>query len=50
MRAIYSAPITEAAELALKDFDTQFGAQYPGAIAVWHNAWPEFVPFLHFPV
>lgn len=50
MRTIYSAATTEAAELALKDFDTQFGAQYPGAIDVWRNAWPEFVPFLDFPV
>jgi putative transposase len=50
MRAIYGAATVEAAELALKDFDTQFGAQYPGAIDVWRNAWPEFVPFLDFPV
>jgi putative transposase len=50
MRAIYSAATVEAAELALKDFDTAYGAQYPGAIDVWRNAWPEFVPFLDFPV
>ncbi len=50
MRAIYSAPTVEAAELALTDFDTAYGAQYPGAIDVWRNAWPEFVPFLDFPV
>ena len=46
MRAIYTAPTVDAAELALKDFDTAYGAQYPGAIDVWRNAWPEFVPFL----
>ena len=50
MRAIYTAPTTEAAELALKDFDTTYGAQYPGAIDVWRGAWPEFVPFLDYPV
>jgi putative transposase len=50
MRAIYTAATVDAAELALKDFDTAFGAQYPGAIDVWHNAWPEFVPFLDYPV
>ena len=42
MRAIYSAPTVDGAELALKEFDQQFGAQYPGAIDVWHNAWGEF--------
>ena len=50
MRAIYSAPTVDGAELALKEFDQQFGAQYPGAIDVWHNAWGEFVPFLDYPV
>ena len=49
MRAIYTAPTKEAAELAFKDFDTQFGAQYPGAVDVWKNAWEEFIPFLDYP-
>ena len=34
MRAIYSAPTVEGAELALKEFDTTYGAQYPGAVDV----------------
>jgi putative transposase len=50
MRAIYSAPTVDAAELALKEFDSAYGQQYPGAIDVWRNAWPEFVPFLDYPV
>lgn len=50
MRQIYTAPTVEAAELALAEFDKTFGAQYPGAIDVWRNAWPEFVPFLDYPV
>jgi len=50
MRAIYSAPTVDGAELALKEFDQQFGQHYPGAIDVWRNAWPEFVPFLDYPV
>jgi putative transposase len=50
MRTIYGAATTDAAELALKDFDGQWGQQYPGAIDVWRNAWPEFVPFLDYPV
>jgi putative transposase len=50
MREIYTAPTVEAAELALKEFDRRYGQQYPGAIDVWRNAWPEFVPFLDYPV
>lgn len=50
MRAIYSAPAVDAAELALKEFQTVCGQRYPGAIDVWHNAWPEFVSFLDYPV
>jgi transposase-like protein len=49
MREIYTAPSAEAAELALKSFDATFGAQYPGAIEVWRNAWNEFIPFLEYP-
>ncbi|WP_264079708.1 IS256 family transposase [Mycolicibacter algericus] len=50
MRTIYTAPTVDGAELALKEFDQQFGTQYPGAIDVWRGAWPEFVPFLDYPV
>src|SRR5215468_2127610 len=49
MRAIYTAPSVEAAQLALAAFNTEFGAQYPGAVAVWQRAWPEFIPFLDYP-
>jgi putative transposase len=49
MRAIYTAPTVEAAELALKDLDSQWGRQYPGVIDVWRRAWPEFIPFLDYP-
>jgi putative transposase len=49
MRAMYTAPTLEAAELALADFDKQFGAQYPGAVDVWRHAWDEFIPFLDYP-
>lgn len=49
MREIYTAPSVEAAELALKEFDTAWGKKYPGAVAVWRRAWPEFIPFLDYP-
>ncbi|MDT5116280.1 MAG: putative transposase [Mycobacterium sp.] len=50
MREIYTAPSVEGAELALKEFDRQYGQQYPGAIDTWRLAWNEFVPFLDYPV
>lgn len=49
MREIYTAPSVEAAELALKAFDTAFGEQYPGAVDTWRLAWDDFIPFLDFP-
>jgi putative transposase len=49
MRAIYTAPTVEAAELALASFKDTFGDAYPGAVQVWENAWNDFIPFLDFP-
>lgn len=49
MRAIYTAPTVEAAELELKNLDSSFGTQYPGVIDVWRRAWNEFIPFLDYP-
>ena len=50
MRTIYTAPSLEAAEVALKDLDSEWGCQYPGVIDVWRRAWNEFIPFLDYPV
>jgi putative transposase len=49
MRSIYTAPTLEAAELALKDLDTEWGRAYPGVLDVWRRAWNEFIPFLDYP-
>ena len=49
MRTVYTAPSVEAAALALKDLDREWGRQYPGVIDVWRRAWNEFIPFLDFP-
>jgi putative transposase len=49
MRAIYTAPTVEAAELAFDSFRATFGERYPGAVQVWQNAWSDFIPFLDFP-
>lgn len=49
MRAIYTAPNVDAAELAFASFKAGFGGKYPGAVQVWENVWNEFIPFLDFP-
>ena len=49
MRAIYTAPSVEAAEVAFAGFEADFGEQYPGAVDVWRRAWNEFIPFLDYP-
>lgn len=49
MRVIYTAPTVEAAELAMASFEEKFGPKYPGAVAVWRNAWSDFIPFLDYP-
>lgn len=49
MRTIYTAPTVEAAEIALKELDREWGRQYPGVIDVWRRAWNEFIPFLDYP-
>jgi putative transposase len=49
MRAIYTAPTVDAAELALGSFRDTFGGKYPGAVQVWTNTWSDFIPFLDYP-
>ena len=49
MKAIYTAPTIEAAEMAMASFVENFGQKYPGAVAVWRNAWSDFIPFLDYP-
>lgn len=49
MRAIYTAPSLEAAEVEFKKFEADFGEQYPGSVDVWRRAWNEFIPFLDYP-
>jgi putative transposase len=49
MRAIYTAPTLQAAEVAFTGFDADFGERYPGAVDVWRRAWNEFIPFLDYP-
>ena len=50
MRAIYTAPTVEAAEVRFAEFAENWRETYPAMINSWENSWGEFVPFLEFPV
>lgn len=50
LRTIYTAPTVEAAESAFEDFAEQWQPTYPAMIEMWRRSWPEFTPFLAFPV
>ncbi len=50
LKPVYTAP-TEAAALArFEEFTDTWGGTYPAIIALWRNAWSEFVPFLDYDV
>ena len=50
MKAICTAPTVEAAETEFSAFTERWGERYPAMVGVWERAWPEFVPFLAFPL
>jgi transposase-like protein len=50
MRQIYTAPTVEAAEDAFAEFAEKWEPTYPAMVAMWRRSWPEFTPFLAFPV
>jgi transposase-like protein len=50
LRPIYTAPTVQAAEEYFREFSAEWGDCYPDIIKSWENSWPEFVPFLEFPV
>ena len=49
LKAIYTAPNLDAAESA-QELAGRWQGKYPAMVAVWRRAWPEFTPFLRFPV
>jgi putative transposase len=49
MRAIYTAPTVEAAEVRFAEFAETWRETYPAMIRSWETSWAEFVPFLEFP-
>lgn len=40
----------EAAEVASTDFADLWEGKYPTMVAMWRRSWPEFIPFLNFPI
>jgi putative transposase len=48
LKPIYTAPSEAAAHERLAEFAERWEARYPAIVALWENAWAEFVPFLAF--
>lgn len=50
LKRIYHCPSVEAAETELEVFAEKWESQYPAMVGLWRRSWPEFVPFLDFPL
>ena len=50
LRAVYTAPTVAAAEARFTEFADAWRTKYPAMVGMWERSWPEFVPFLDFPV
>jgi putative transposase len=48
LRTVYTAATLTEARFA--EFAGTWRAKYPAMIATWERSWPEFVPFLDFPI
>ncbi|GAA3853008.1 hypothetical protein GCM10022380_83610 [Amycolatopsis tucumanensis] len=50
LKPIYTAPSEQAATDRFDEFAKQWQDKYPAIVALWRNAWAEFVPFLEYDV
>jgi transposase-like protein len=50
LKPIYTAPTAAAAADRFEEFTASWAGQYPAIVALWRNAWTEFVPFLDYDV
>jgi len=50
LKAIYTAPSLDAAEIEFDEFAGQWEDKYPAMIKSWRDTWEDFIPFLEFPV
>lgn len=49
LKAVYTAVDADAAELALIEFEEQWGSKFPMVAPAWRARWAEVIPFLEFP-
>jgi putative transposase len=50
LKTVYTAATAAAAEARFAEFAQTWQEKYPAMIARWERSWPEFVPFLDFPL
>jgi transposase-like protein len=50
LKAMYTAPSLDAAEIEFDEFADQWEDLYPAMIKSWRDTWEDFIPFLEFPV
>jgi putative transposase len=50
LKDVYTAATVAAAETRFAEFAGTWRDKYPAMIAMWERNWPEFVPFLDFPL
>jgi putative transposase len=50
LKTVYTAATVAAAETRFAEFAQTWRGKYPAMIAMWERSWPEFVPFLDFPL
>jgi transposase-like protein len=50
LKSVYTAATVAAAEARFAEFAATWRDKYPAMIAMWERSWPEFVPFLDFPL
>jgi transposase-like protein len=50
LKTVYTAPTVAAAEQQFGEFAEIWRGKYPAMIAMWERSWPEFTPFLDFPL
>jgi transposase-like protein len=50
LKGVYTAATVAAAEQRFAEFAGAWRDKYPAMVAMWERSWPEFVPFLDFPL
>ena len=50
LKAIYTAPTLDAAEVEFAEFADSWDEVYPAMVKAWRDVWDDFIPFLEFPV